>query len=87
MFRVYDNETSDLYTDICWTIFIDKEGHIYQGIFNVDYITTFVNGKNKENCQISDSSFWEMKMINGKSQLIRITISEEDFEKFYKYLL
>lgn len=70
-----------MFTDVYWVTFLDEENNMYQGIVNIDSVILNADACfifEDQQSKISDFSFWKMEIVNGKSQLTRVVISEEN---------
>ena len=75
------NDTEDMFTDVYLVCFLDKNNKIYQGVVNIDSVILNADYVcvEEQTSKVSDFSFWKMEIMNNnKSQLTRVTISEEN---------
>lgn len=70
-----------MFTDVYLVCFLDKNNKIYQGVVNIDSVILNADYVcvEEQTSKVSDFSFWKMEIMNNnKSQLTRVTISEEN---------
>ena len=75
------NDTEDMFTDVYLVCFLDKNNKIYQGVVNIDSVILNADYVcvEEQTSKVSDFSLWKMEIMNNnKSQLTRVTISEEN---------